>query len=126
MEGAVIASIAVALIAPVGAYLLAARKMSGKIGTSDAGQLWQESKAIREDYRSQLLQSNERALSLEIRMAKAETANSDLRRENDELRRKIDDLESLVKKQSGVIEALQTVVEAQRKELGNGPSDPTI
>jgi FtsZ-binding cell division protein ZapB len=40
--------IAVAIIGPVGAYLLAARKMSGKIATSEAADLWAESKAIRD------------------------------------------------------------------------------
>lgn len=37
----------VGLIGPVGAYLVAARKMSGKIATTEATQLWEESAAIR-------------------------------------------------------------------------------
>jgi flagellar motility protein MotE (MotC chaperone) len=41
-------AIAVALIAPVGAYLAAAHKMSGKIATTEAHDLWEESRAIRE------------------------------------------------------------------------------
>ena len=41
-------AIVVALIAPIGAYILAARKMSGKIATSEATDLWAESRSIRE------------------------------------------------------------------------------
>ena len=44
----IFAAVMVAIIAPVGAYLMAARKMSGKIQTSEAVDLWAESKAIRE------------------------------------------------------------------------------
>jgi ABC-type enterochelin transport system ATPase subunit len=40
--------ILVAIIGPTGAYLVTARKMSGKIVNSDAEQLWAESKAIRD------------------------------------------------------------------------------
>lgn len=43
-----IAAVIAAILGPIGAYLVAARKMSGKIGTSDADQLWAESKAIRD------------------------------------------------------------------------------
>jgi hypothetical protein len=38
----------VGIVGPVGAYLVAAHKMSGKIATTEAAQLWEESKAIRD------------------------------------------------------------------------------
>lgn len=41
-------TLAVGMIAPIGAYLMAARKMSGKIATTEAHDLWEESRAIRE------------------------------------------------------------------------------
>ena len=122
MNWGIIAPVIIALVAPVGAYLLAARKMSGKIGTSDAAQLWKESASIRDDYRTQLLQANERAISLEIRMAKAEEANSLLVRENYELRHKIEDLEAIVTAQAATIVRLEALVAAQREALGNGPT----
>lgn len=37
-----------AILGPIGAYVVAARKMSGKIATTEAAQLWEESRAIRE------------------------------------------------------------------------------
>ncbi len=40
--------IIVAVVGPLGAYIATARKMSGKIATSDAQQLWEESRSIRE------------------------------------------------------------------------------
>lgn len=96
MDPAVLIPIVIAIITPIGAYVLAARRMSGKIGTSDAEQLWEESRSIREDYRTRLLQANERALSLEVRMAKAEATNNELMQENYECKRKVAELESLV------------------------------
>lgn len=40
--------ILVAIIGPTSAYLVAAHKMSGKIATTEATDLWAESRAIRE------------------------------------------------------------------------------
>ena len=62
---AVIVPFFVAIVAPVGAYLLAARKMSGKVATSDASDLWAESRSIRDDYRSRILWLEERVVVLE-------------------------------------------------------------
>jgi chromosome segregation ATPase len=120
-----VAGIVGAVVAPIGVYLVAARRMSGKVATSDAAQLWQEAGSIRDDYRAQLLQANERAVSLEIRMAKAETENSECRRENYELRHKVEDLEQMVSSQAETIRSLQALVKAQREELGNGPTEGT-
>lgn len=55
---AVIVPILVAAVAALGAYVAAARKLSGKINTSEASQLWEESRAIRDDYREQLKVAN--------------------------------------------------------------------
>lgn len=44
----IIGVLVVGIVGPVGAYLVAAHKMSGKIATTEAAQLWAESTAIRE------------------------------------------------------------------------------
>ncbi len=44
----IVGIIIVAIVGPLGTYIAAARKMSGKIGTSEAQQLWDESRSIRE------------------------------------------------------------------------------
>ena len=41
-------AIVAAAVGPIGAYLVAARRLSGKVTNSDAEQLWAESKAIRD------------------------------------------------------------------------------
>lgn len=101
MEWAILVPVAVALIAPVVTYVVAARKMSGKIATSDASELWEESRSIRDDYRMRLLQANERALSVEVRLASIEARNTDLERENYMLKQRIAELEEIVARLGG-------------------------
>lgn len=48
IDPAATVAIIAAGVGPIGAYFIAARRMSGKIGNSDAEQLWQESRAIRD------------------------------------------------------------------------------
>ena len=74
--------VVVALIAALGAYIQQAKKLSGKIDTSEAGQLWEESRAIRQDYRDRLATNEERASRLEARVAELEHKNNELAAEN--------------------------------------------
>lgn len=83
------AGVLTALITSLGAYLLTARKMSGRITTSSATELWAEAGAIREDYRDQLEKANARVAGLEARVAACE----DLK---DELTQKIAGLEGQI------------------------------
>lgn len=74
-----IAAIAVAVVAPVGAYLLAARKMSGKIQTSEAVDLWAESKAIREWSQQEILDLRRALKDCLDRVTALENENKELR-----------------------------------------------
>jgi hypothetical protein len=85
--------IVVAVVAPIGAYLLAARKMSGKVSTSDATQLWKEAGAIRDDYRGQLQLADARVQNLEVRIGRLEDQNDLLANDNRALRIKVSELE---------------------------------
>jgi septal ring factor EnvC (AmiA/AmiB activator) len=67
---------------PLLAYILAARKLSGKIGTSEASELWSESRSIRDDYRDRITNAEDRSRGLELRVAKLEEMNNNLVREN--------------------------------------------
>jgi hypothetical protein len=93
LNSAVWVPIVVAVIAPIGAYLLAARKMSGKVSTSDATQLWKEAGAIRDDYRGQLQLAGARVQNLEGRIGRLEDQNDVLLAENATLRLRITELE---------------------------------
>lgn len=50
----VLGGVLTALVSALGAYILAARRMSGRIETSAAKELWDESAAMRVDYRDQI------------------------------------------------------------------------
>lgn len=78
------------VVSAVTGYLLAARKMSGKIGTSDADKLWLEAGEIRDDYRRRLIQADERALNLEMRMANVEGRNNELEAKTQQLNNELE------------------------------------
>jgi predicted RNase H-like nuclease (RuvC/YqgF family) len=78
-----------AAITPVVAYLIAARQFSGKIETSNAADLWNESRNIR-DWAMQRIQSLEGAVNtLEVRVKELEEHNGSLARENRQLEREL-------------------------------------
>jgi chromosome segregation ATPase len=114
---AVLFPILVAIFAPLGAYFLAARKMSGKIKTTDADALWKESSSIREDYRAQLASAAERTRDLESRVARLEGQNNELVQENFKLKHKIQELETLVASLRLTITALESIVQTKDEEL---------
>lgn len=62
-----------AVIGPVGAYFLAARKMSGKIATSEATQLWEESRSIREWSAQRIQECDRECASLRVALSDALT-----------------------------------------------------
>lgn len=98
-EGAtatVVVAIAVALITAFGGYLAAAKRLSGKIATSEADSLWKESASMREDYRAQISAALERQASLEARVAKLEERNAELLGENVELLRQAIDFQQTI------------------------------
>jgi hypothetical protein len=80
-----------ALFAPVVTYLLAKRQFSGRIETSDAKELWAESRAIREWSNARINVLNEVVARLEERERLLEDRVRMLEKENDELRGRLDD-----------------------------------
>lgn len=77
----------IALIGPVGAYLVAVRQLSGKIKNSDATELWAESRSIREWSAARIKELNEHIDELEERVAELEKTNRELTDENRDLKR---------------------------------------
>lgn len=89
MDAQLLLALGAILIGPIGAFIVATRRLSGKIATSDAGELWSESASIREDYRQRLEKADARQAVLEARVAQLEDANNKLFRENIELRQRL-------------------------------------
>lgn len=81
-----------AIVSPIGAYILAARKMSGKIGTSDAEQLWEESRSIREWSTKRIEACDAEILDLRQSLRDARRRIADLEDQNDQLRREVEEL----------------------------------
>ncbi|HMS83607.1 MAG TPA: hypothetical protein PKD12_08155 [Nitrospira sp.] len=77
------------IVGPLGAYIGVSRRLSGKIGTSEAADLWAESKSLREDASAKLARCDERVVGLEVRVRDLEKDNTTLSRENLDLMRKV-------------------------------------
>ena len=119
MEWTFIVPVLIAAIAPLGAYLLAARRMSGKIATSDATDLWAESKDIRTDYRLRLEESNQRVEALEKRIDKLEDLNTSHRHEIEALKGQIATFQLTIKEMETVIYNLRQDKAVLEKEIDN-------
>ena len=80
------------LASAVGAYLVAARKMSGAVRSSDAEQLWAESRSIREWSSDRITDLSTQIAHLEGRIQAMEAKNRELMNERDGLLETIDEL----------------------------------
>lgn len=111
-----IIAITAAVAGPLAAWITAARKLSGKIDTTDADQLWAESASIREDYRSQLLSRDQRISSLEARVASLEQENNALVRENlNQASRIIGQLSKIDTYEEQITKLMDRLTECERK-----------
>lgn len=72
-----------AFFGPLITYLVAARRFSGKIETTEAKSLWEESRSIRHDLAGRLQEVNGVVDRLEARVAELEAENKELRRRLD-------------------------------------------
>ena len=116
MNPAVIVPIAVAIVGPLITYLITVWRMSGQIGTSQAGDLWEESRSIRDDYHRRLQESDLRTRDLEARMARLEGENNALLHENIELRQKVVRLETTISILQHTIDDLQGQTPEDKKQ----------
>lgn len=116
MELSVLIPVTIALVGPIGAYLVASRRLSGKIGTSEAGDLWKESQSIRNDYRDRLGVADDRTRDLEKRVAKLEELNNDLVRENIHCRGEVAELKATISVLRATITKLEEALTKEREE----------
>lgn len=73
------------LVGPLLTYLVAARKLSGRIKDSEASSLWEESRSIREWSTERVRELTKHIDELETRMVSLETKNGELLAENKQL-----------------------------------------
>lgn len=83
---ALLSAVGVAVVGSLGAYLAAARKMSGKITTTEASTLWAEADKLRGEYRNQA---------------------AAMREQLDRCNQRIAELEATVREQAATIERLE-------------------
>lgn len=89
MDAAIIVAILGVVFAPLLTYLIAARKLSGKIQTSEAGDLWEEASKLRQEYREEAIRLSGEIAILRRRLEHCESVmqeNIDLRQQIKELR----------------------------------------
>lgn len=126
MTAAAVAALAAVVAAAAGAlsaYLAAAKRLSGKIATSEADSLWRESASIREDYRDRLTRADDRQARLEERVAKLEARNTELAAENVRLLREALEHQATIAglrderdELKGHVEDLQTTIKGRRTD----------
>lgn len=118
-----IVPVVVAVVATLGSYLAASRRLSGRIATSEAASLWEESRSIREEYRERLAAAEARQAKLEERMADMEQLNLKLSRENSELKIRNRELVQLCERLQDKIDQLvrenRSLKETIRKVIGS-------
>lgn len=81
-----LAAILVALLAPLASYLVAVRQLSGRIKNSDASELWEESRSIREWSAARITELLDHIHLLENRVEELESINRALADENTRLK----------------------------------------
>lgn len=110
-------AILIAIAAPLGAYLVAARQFSGKIESSDAKELWAESRSIRDWSQKRITTLNETVARLETRVAALEQTNEELFNERNELFEERNLLQEQVFKLKETISALRDQLRTLNDQL---------
>ena len=123
MDPAIVAII-VALAAPIGAYLIAARRFSGKIESSDAKELWAESRSIRDWSQGRITTLDDEVRQLKDRVGVLETSNDALARENRALAQQVHDLNETIRELRAEIAVLTEQLKASRNRVAELEEDP--
>ena len=84
------------IVGPLVTYLIAARKVSGRIKDSDATELWAESKAIREWSAKRIKELDDHIDKIQQHLDRVEKANGSLTKENHKLTQEIDALRGTI------------------------------
>jgi chromosome segregation ATPase len=113
----VVGIVIAAIVGPLGAYLLAARKLSGKVATSDATDLWAESRSIREWSTARIGALDMEVSLLRARIGLVEQQNDSLSRENSRLMEQIHDLNETITELREEITGLTKELRSSRERV---------
>jgi chromosome segregation ATPase len=113
----VLGIIIAAIVGPLGAYLLAARKLSGRVATSDATDLWAESRSIRQWSTARIEALDMEVSLLRTRIGLVEQQNDALARENSRLMEQIHELNETIGELRAEIVALTKELRASRERV---------
>lgn len=102
---AILAGLGAALATGIVSYLIARRKNSGSISTSDAASLWEESNNLRAEYKAQAEANRERAEKLEKQLEKVNSQLqavlselTNLKGHNATMMKKVNELKRIINK----------------------------
>lgn len=107
----------VALVVGAIPYLIAVRRFSGRVDSSDAADLWTESRSIREWSQARIAELNQEVLSLRSRVGKFENDNIELSQENGRLVREVHDLNQTVGELRDEVRTLIDQLRVARKRV---------
>lgn len=110
-------SLAGIAITALASYVVASRRLSGRIEDSEASSLWAESSSIRGYLADQLEQDRKRITALEARVATAEASNIELARENLDLIRKLTAAEATIAELRDELDDLRRENESLRSTI---------
>lgn len=116
MSAALIPALGAIIVALI-SVLVTNRRLSGKVATSDASSLWEESAAMRKEYRDQINDDRIRIASLEQRISEAERINNALTRENNRLSAQNATYEITIKSLRDRVELLEHENKDLRKKI---------
>lgn len=122
MNYGILVPLVVALVAPLFAYLAAARRLSGRIQHSEATSLWEEASKLRSEYKDELGRLRREIEGCYDRIGEIETVNGRLREENGTLRRLVLEHEQTINDLTAALDVLRTenhMLKARVVELEN-------
>jgi len=87
---------------------VAVRRASGRVGTSEAADLWEESRSIRQDYASRIKELNETVSRCEERLETQAARIDDLEQKNEKLYLENGNLRRMIEEHERTIAELRT------------------
>lgn len=103
------------LITGTSGYLIARRNTSGNVATSDAAKLWDESNAMRQELRNEVVELRGKVDNFDGQMTVLKEQNAELRGKHEECQRNEALLRDRLERLEGAVERRSSTPRAPRK-----------